>query len=242
MANGIYVAASGTVSRLQEMEVLANNLANAGSAGFKRDEVVFQELDADRQGPLPRDEDKDFVRTLEAKPRLDEGALRSTGNPLDVAVSGPGFLRVLSSRGERMTRDGRLLVGKDGTLRTMSGLPVLSRAGTPIHLPPDRAIDIDEAGRIRAGDLDVADLGIAKVPLSARLDKDEAGLFLPPAAPPDTRDLPEPTVLQGFVEDANVSPVQAMTGLIEVQRHYEALHQVITTYREMDQAVVRLPG
>ena len=240
MANGIYVATSGTVARLQQMELLANNLAHANAAGFKRDEVTFESVVAERRGDHAIDQDKDFVQSREPAARLSEGPLTRTQNPLDVAISGHGFLRVESARGERLTRDGRLMVGQDGGLRTMNGLPVLGDDGRRLFLPDDGVPDIDEAGFIRVGETEIGRLGVERVDLTGSLDKDEAGLFLPPTEPanPDLRF----TVLQGHLEDANLQPVQAMLQLIEVQRGFEALHQVIRTYSEMDQSAARLSG
>lgn len=242
MANGIYVAASGTVARLQQMEVLAQNLAHANSPGFRRDQVTFESVAADRRGDHAVDRDKDFVQSRRPTTRLDEGTLSRTDNPLDVAISGHGFLRVQSARGERLTRDGRLMVGRDGALRTMGGLPVLDDGGRRIHLPTDAVPEIDEQGRIRAGDLDLGRLGVRRVDLEGTLEKDPAGLLLPPTdATPPSADLGY-SVLQGHLEDANLQPVEVMLELIETQRGFEALHQVIRTYSEMDQRAGQLPG
>ena len=241
MANGIYVATSGTIARLQEMEVLAQNLAHANTPGFKRDQVTFESVAAEARGKHAVDADKDFVQSRSPVTRLEEGPLTHTGNPLDVAISGDGFLRVQTTRGERLTRDGRLMLGRDGALRTLTGLPVLDDSGRRIQIPPDTVPDIDEAGGIRAGELRVGRLGVRQLDLAGPLDKDEAGLFVPPdaAAARGSRGF---TVLQGHVEEANVQPVQAMLELIEVQRHFQALHQVIRTYSEMDQRAASLPG
>ena len=138
MANGIYVATSGTVARLQQMEVLAQNLANAKVAGFKRDEVSFKEVINDRRGDAPADDDKSFVQTTEVRTRLEDGQLRETQNPMDIAITGDGFLRVETARGERLTRNGRLMMGKDGSIRTQTGLKVLGEDGNAIFAPPIR--------------------------------------------------------------------------------------------------------
>ncbi len=241
MANGIYVATSGTVARLQEMEVLAQNLAHANTAGFKRDQVTFESVVADARGQHAIDDDKDFVQSRPATTRLEEGPLTHTGNPLDLAISGHGFLRVETGRGERLTRDGRLMLGRDGALRTITGLPVLDDGGRRIQIPPDTVPEFDEGGGIIAGDLRIGRLGVREVDLAGELDKDEAGLFVPPESRPAPGSLGY-TVLQGHVENANVQPVQAMLELIEVQRGFEALHQVIRTYSEMDQRAASLPS
>lgn len=238
MANGIYIAASGTVARLQEMEILAQNLANAKVPGFKRDQVTFESVMSEVRGDSPVDQDKAFVQTSEPTTRLEDGSLRSTDNPLDVAITGDAFLRVATSRGERLTRNGRLMVGKDGVLRTITGLKVLGQDGGEILMPPNKVPHISRSGSIRAGKETIGQLGLAGVDLRGTLKKDEAGLLIPPA---ESREPENATVLQGFLEGGNVSAVKMMTELIEVQRNYEMLHQVIRTYKEMDNTAVSLP-
>ena len=238
MANGIYVATSGTVARIQEMEILAQNLANAKVAGFKRDQVTFEEVMSSTRGDRPTDQDKSFVQTSEPRTRLDEGNLRSTDNPLDVAITGDAFLRVETSRGERLTRNGRLMVGADGVLRTITGLKVLDDNGGEIMLPPNKVPNISPTGSIRAGKETVGKLGLAGVDLNSTLKKDEAGLLIPPD---ESREPENATVIQGFLEGGNVSPVEMMVQLIGVQRNFETLHQVIRTYKEMDSSAVNLP-
>ena len=238
MANGIYIATSGTVARLQEMEILAQNLANSKVPGFKRDQVTFEEVLNDRRGTDPIDQDKAFVQTSEPETRLDEGNLRVTDNPMDVAITGDAFLRVETSRGERLTRNGRLMVGKDGLLRTITGLKVLGDDGQEIVLPPNKVPTISKTGSIRAGKETIGKIGLAGVDLKSTLKKDEAGLLIPPDV---ARDPENANVLQGFLEAGNVSPIKMMTELIEVQRNFETLHQVIRTYKEMDSTAVNLP-
>ena len=238
MANGIYVATSGTVARLQQMEILAQNLANAKVAGFKRDEVNFKEVMNDRRGDAPADNDKSFVQTTEVRTRLNDGQLRETQNPMDIAITGDGFLKVETSRGERLTRNGRLMLGKDGSIRTQTGLKVLGDDGNAIFAPPNTVLKIDQSGRVRAGETELGRLGLAGVDLNSTLRKDEAGLLIPSGQEG------EPTtavVMQGFLEQGNVSPIKAMVELIDVQRNFETLHQVIRTYKQMDDTASTLP-
>jgi flagellar basal-body rod protein FlgF len=238
MANGIYVATSGAVARIQEMAILAQNLASAKVTGFKRDQVTFEQVMNESRGDAPEDQDKAFVQISEPTTRLDEGHLRATDNPLDVAISGDGFLRVETARGERLTRNGRLMVGKDGVLRTITGLKVLNDEGGEISLPPNKIPHINESGSIKAGDVTIGRLGLVGVDLNGTLKKDESGLFIPPE---EIREPKQATVLQGFLEGGNVSAVKMMTELIEVQRNFETLHQVIRAYKDMDNTAVNLP-
>ncbi len=239
MANGMYVAASGTVARLEQIEVLAQNLAHVRSPGFKRSTVAFHDLLDQERGKRAIDADKDFVQVDDPVARLEEGPLVKTDNPLDLALSGPAFLRVETSAGERLTRNGRMILGQDGALRTQAGLPVLGSDGARIHLPTDVIPEIDADGTIRTGETYLGRIGLTRVDLAGTLDRDAAGLFMPPAEPAAAAG--PVSVMQGFIEESNTPAIAMMTELIEVQRNYEALHQVISTYREMDQTAAALP-
>lgn len=245
MGKGIYVATSGSVAQLRHLEILSNNLANARTSGFKADRANFETVraqhhrDAPTTTPDPEGLDKHYVDVHAVGAKLDPGPLTRTDNPLDVAITGNGFLTVQTEQGARLTRNGRLLLARDGTLRTMAGHAVLDPSGRTIRLPPDRVPEIDERGVIRTNGAEVGRLGVQTVDLQRGLAKDGDGLFIPPdrgAAPSiDT------VVMQGHVEESNVQPVQMMLELIEVQRTFSALRQVISTSGELDSLAARLP-
>lgn len=239
MAKGIYVATSGSMAQLRHLETLSNNLANVRTAGFKGDRLTFEQVTAQDNGEALDLPDKTFVDVRERATDLGEGPLTRTDNPLDVALSGNAFLRVETERGVRLTRAGRMLLGRDGTLRTLTGLPVLDDRDRRIVLPTDKVPRIDESGAISTeGSGEFVRLGVTAVDMRQGLDKDPDGLFVPPAT--DAVPLPQNAVLQGFVEESNVSPVKMMLELIEVQRTFSALRQLITASGDMDQLAARL--
>ena len=241
MARGIYVAASGSVARLDQLEVLANDLAQVNTPGFKRDQVTFESVRRkDPAAGVDAARDKDFVQAAETRVALEQGPLIRTDNALDVALVGRGMLRVQGAEGERLTRNGRLLVARDGALKTTSGHAVLDNLGRAIFLPPDTVPDIASDGLIRADGVAVARLGVADVAEGQEVHKDREGLVKPPEGglKPGVPSAFE--LLQGFLEQSNVSPIQMMTELVTVQRNFEALHQVISTYRDLDQQVTQL--
>ncbi len=253
MANGIYVAVSGSIARLDQLDVLANDLANAKTPGFKHDTVTFESIRADLAEAVDAGEvepealvDKDFVQSTDTHARLSQGALQRTNNPLDIGLMGNGFLRVATDRGERLTRNGRLMVGRDGMLRTLRGHAVLDNRGRTIRLPPAITPEIAGDGTIRNDGRAVAKLGVTAVRPEARLLKDREGLFTPEPPPaggaPPAKAANAWEVMQGYLEQSNSSPVKLMTELIEVQRNFEALHQVISTSSEMDRTATRLTG
>ena len=169
--------------------------------------------------------------------------MRETGNPLDVAIRGPGFLVVETPQGPRLTRAGRLIIGPDGMLRTTAGYPVLGDGG-PIVIPPPTEADgpaplaIDARGTIQREEQVFGRLRIVAAEPAA-LRREGGELF---AVDGDAASLPSAIgteVLQGFLEDANVNPVTAMTQLITVQRSFDALQQAVRTYKEIDDRSIR---
>jgi len=243
MGRGIYVAASGSMAKLRQLEVLSNNLANSRTAGFKGDRVTFQQVDA-AQGPRAAHahagvRDKHFVDVRDVDPQITQGPITQTANPLDVAITGNGFLKVRTEDGVRLTRNGRLMLGRDGTLRTLQGHTVLDPQDRPILLPPDRIPQIDDRGVITSEGREVGRLGVGTADPAVGLRKDVHGLFHPPEVNVAAR--PETAIMQGYLEESNVNPVRMMLELIEVQRAFSALRQVITTSGEMDALAARLP-
>ena len=241
MANGVYVAVSGSVSRQRQLEVLAHDMAQVNTTGFKRDGVSFREHVVESARQPASTADKDFVQVQSTHTRLEQGALRRTDNPLDVAISGDGWLRIQTESGLRLTRDGRLMQGRDGFLKTHTGYPVLDVNDQPLALAPGRVPRIEADGGVFSGDVRLGTLGLSRVdPEESALQKDQEGYFLPPEGAPPVAG-PPPQVQQGWLESSNVNPVTLMTELIEVQRHFEALHQVISTYQRIDESAARLP-
>ncbi|MCC6620497.1 MAG: flagellar hook-basal body protein [Deltaproteobacteria bacterium] len=248
MGKGIYVATSGSIAQLRHMEVLSNNLANVRTAGFKGDRVTFEEVIAratERGNPqdAPAAPDggeaaKHFAVARSSPPDMAPGPLTRTDNPLDLAVTGNAMLQVQTERGVRLTRGGQLMLGRDGAIRTSEGHLVLSQAGKGIVLPPDTLPEIDPTGAISADGIELGQLGMAFVDPEGPMDKDEDGLFVPPQG--RFQPSADASVMQGHVEESNVSPVRMMLDLVEVQRLFSALRQVISTSGEMDAQASRL--
>ena len=233
MGNTVYRTVSGSVAQLRRLDVLANNLANAETPGFKADRVSFREaLDAQKRGTK-------FVDVPSAELDLSVGSLQTTDSPLDVALSGSGFLVADSPSGARLTRGGRLATSDDGTLTTVSGLPLLSTNGGPIRVAMRGAgsefpLQISESGVVSQGDRTLGTL-MRKEAAGASLERLGEGLYGVQGGPFGLPNATSATVRQGAVEGSNVSPVLAMTELVDVQRNFDALQQVMKVYREIDE-------
>ena len=204
----------------RHMDQISNNLANVNTAGFKADRLIFNDL-------LSRQ-----IKTFH-----DQGSLRLTDNPLDLAMASDGFFRVETPRGERLTRDGAFKMLSDGQLVTSGGLPVLDQAGLPIFLntqgdPPF----ITEDGSIMQGQEQIGVIGVLTVEDKNSLVKEGANLYvgresrLPATFVPN-----EINVVQGHLEMSNVQVVTEMVNMINTHRCYEAYQKTLHAMTEMDQ-------
>jgi flagellar basal-body rod protein FlgF len=230
MSTNLYVSTSGALSRLTELEILANNLANADTTGFKADQALFQ---AALEGallnakglPAPGAPGLSFAAPREVRTDHAGGSVWRTGRPLDVAIEGSGFFVVDTPAGVRYTRAGSFVVGSDGNLATPSGYQVLGDGG-PIAVgdSPARILTrgevVDEAGtvlgRLRLEEFDDPTL----------LRKEGEGLF---RAPPMAVGFPSQGVslLEGALERSNVHPVRELASLIILQRAFDVSMQIL---------------
>lgn len=258
MADGIFAAMSGATTQQLLLDIVANNLANVNTAGYKEDRPRFGDFIA----PLLRGQ-RDSVQRLDKRYAVlagtytdyDQGAIRPTSNPLDIALTGDGFLAVESARGTRYTRQGTLTINGAGELATRAGLRVLDDKGKPIVVarkpeprepatppkkpgdlakkPPEpREVEIrlDSSGQVYVEQKPVARLGLFKF-TPGQLGKEGDALFV--ASGPATAD-PDTSVHQGYLESSNVNAVATMVDLIRVSRGIEMATAAIRAHREMD--------
>jgi flagellar basal-body rod protein FlgF len=225
----VYVAMSGAKSMMQRQDVLANNLANVNTPGFRAETVAFRTVPL--QGPgLPT---RAFVAESTTGADLTPGNITATGNPLDVALLGQGWLAVQANDGtEAYTRAGSLTVDAQGNLETRTGLPVMGDGG-PITVPPGNALTIAADGTITAtplsGTKTPVSLGRLKLvnPPAADITRGADGLFrLKSGAAADAD--PTVRVATGNIEGSNVNPIEAMTGMISLARQFDLQTKMIT--------------
>jgi len=232
MSDGLYVAMSGAVAQERALDVAANNVANANTSGFRAERVTFEEV-LGQQGNLS------FVTAEKATVDTSRGELRSTGNPLDVAVDGDGWFAMQTPQGVRYTRSGEFRIGPDGALIDGRGNSVLEAGGNQLLIPPGSAdVSVDAAGQVLADGLPVGQISI--VQLNEANLRNEGGNYY--TARGAVTPIANAQVVSGHVEGANFDPVRGMVDLIRISRNHESLHQVMTTYREIDQRAVREIG
>lgn len=224
MGNDAYIAASGASTQLRDLDVVANNLANAGTPGFKRNESIFRSVYEaalrDVHGERTRGAaGATFVRTDEVGTDFARGSAQKTGSPLHALIDGRGFFEVLTPDGPRYTRAGNFIVNTTGQLSTPSGHPVMADGG-PIQVG-DADARIQPSGDVvdRNGNV----LGRLKVvEFEAVHGLTRAGESLFRASESDAgTPLVSPLLIPESIEGSNVQPANELANLVLIQRAFE---------------------
>ena len=247
MSDGIYAALSGAIAQQRNLDVTANNVANASTTGFRADRVSFEEVLADAGAGEPNAPGQlRYVQVAKVQSDTAAGALQKTGNPLDVALQGDGFFVVDTPQGERLTRAGNFVTDADGVLRTNDGFRVfgvagdVSSGGSEIRIPSDASeVKIAADGTIQAGDTVVGTLRIVSVENPESLEKEGLTRFLADGV---ALAASQAEVVQGHLETSNMNAVAGMTELITVSRSFEAFQKVIDTFQQLDNRTARELG
>lgn len=232
MSDGLYVAMSGAVAQERAMDVTANNVANGNTTGFRAERVTFEEV-------LGGTGNLSFVSAEEAAVDTSKGELRTTGNPLDVAVDGDGWFAMETPEGPRYTRSGSFRIGPGGALMDERGNGVLDVGNKPMLVPTGAGeVTVDPAGQVLADGVPLGQIQIVSLN-DGKLRNEGGNLY---SAPGGVKPVENAAVVSGHLEQANFDPVRGMVDLIRISRNHESLHQMMTTYREIDQRVVREIG
>lgn len=236
----LWVSMSGAKENFHSLSVRSNNLANANTTGFKADFENTRAMSVFADAYPTRA----FAMTERPGHNFDGGAIETTGNNLDIAVKGDGFIAVADHEGnEAYTRNGSLMIDVDGTLKTNTGLTVLSDADSPLVLPPmveDLIISKDGvlSGRPQGGDANVIEefgrIKLVKPEDFSSIEKGYDGLFRNVDGSNLDQDLTV-QVEQGMLESSNVNPVEELTSLIRIQRQYETQVKMMESAKEMDE-------
>ena len=248
MENASLVGLSRQISLQREMEVVANNIANIDTNGFKADFALFEEylMPGARDGNFRvADSPVSFVRDRGTLIDLNQGPLQRTGSPLDVAINGDGFLVIRTPQGERYTRNGALEISPQGELVTSEGYPVLGEGGPIAFQNQDTGITINQEGTVSVKDPSNSTVAIIRGQLrvvsfaqAQRLQKEGGSTFSGPADMP-----PSPStkskVVQGALEKSNVRPIIEMSRMIEVSRSYAMIANLLQSQGDLHKASIQ---
>lgn len=225
----------------RRMDVVANNIANASTTAFKKERVVFQDYLFEMKGDAPRDlRQVSMVLDYGVVPDMRHGDIETTGNPLDIALDGEGFLVVQNDLGERLyTRSGALRIDQQGFLTTRTGELVIDQNNLPIAIAPDDvAIEIAENGQIRSKVGDIGQMQFVRFDRLEALERRGDALYANDAPELPVEGL---RIVQGALEGSNVNAIEQVTEMITVLRSYQSMERSLNTYGEMrDRAVERL--
>jgi flagellar basal-body rod protein FlgF len=242
MDNTLLIGLSRQTVLQRELDIVANNIANLNTTGYKADGAVFSEYleGGARAGrAAPSDRGLSFVQDRMAWHDWSQGTVQQTGNPLDVAIDGDGMLVVQTERGERYTRNGALQIGPTGEIVTSNGDKVLGDSGPIVLQATDKDIVITKDGtvKVREGvslttDSTRGRLRVVKFANPQQLQKDGGSTY---SAPDGVVPQPvaSPNVVQGTVEKSNVRAVVEMTRMIEISRAYTEVASVLQQQNDL---------
>lgn len=260
---GIYTAVSGAVAHSAKLDTIANNIANANTPGFKTDKQLFKEyLTSYEKQPtvleVPKvpasiesfypinGGDKSYVDVNGTATNFSQGALKLTGNPLDIGVEGDAFLEVQTPGGVRMTRNGHFTLNADGVVVNKQGFPLLL-SGTDGQPVEDRMIRVSDKKNFTItvrGDVFVNGENQGRLSLRTATEKDalhKQGNSLYTIRENFDNQIVDATnyrVHQGAFEQSNVNIVKEMTDMINATRIFESTQKVIQAYDQMNQKLV----
>lgn len=213
----------------RKLEVAANNVANSETNGFRAQHLSFQEYLKPEKGQevgVKPERPLSLVDAAFSFPTSLAGAVRPTGNPLDLAINGNAYFAIQTAHGERYTRDGSFSLDGAGRLVTMDGQPVLGEGGA-ITVPLQAGeISIDPKGQVSTKQGPLGRLRLVSFSGNARLEAVGGNLFRADRAPDATK-AGSATLLQGAIEKSNVQPTAEMSRLIEITRSYEIASKLL---------------
>jgi flagellar basal-body rod protein FlgF len=236
MENALLVGLSRQMALSRELDVVANNIANIDTTGFKADNAAFSQYlmpGASDEQFTGSDRRVNFVQDRATWTDFSPGALSHTGNPLDVAINGKGYFVVQTPRGQRYTRNGSFSISATGQLVTSDGDQVVGTGGPITFQLTDHDVNVSANGIVTARDgagnneAQRGQLQIASFDQPQRLRKDMGSSFFPP---PGVNPGPAPqgtSVVQGAIEKSNVNAVAEMARMIEITRSYSDIAAIL---------------
>jgi len=245
MIPAIYQGAAAMNALERWQTAITSNLASGSVTGFKKDETTFSSALATTSALQSGDSSSAVDQLMpQATSQVNDsqGALRQTGSALNFAVQGPGYFQVQTpDGGKAYTRNGEFHLNASGTLVNNQGLAVLSDSG-PIKLDMTLGpVTVDPTGQISQGDTALGKLTVVDLSKSGQLQRSGNGLMAP-ADGSVPKPVAAPVIMQGYVEESNVVPLQEMVNLISVSRAYEVSQKLITSMDQTSRSAVETLG
>lgn len=233
MENASYTTLTRQSGLMREMSVIANNIANANTTGYRQEGLIFSEV-------IQGVENAPSLSMATARARatsLAPGTMTQTGGPYDLAIDGEGFFLIQTPEGDRLSRAGHFMPNNQGDLVTADGHRVLDAGGAPLFVPQGAgAISIAADGTISANGQLLGQVGIVKPSAGTQISRDD-GVHFRAEGPIEPNF--DARVRQGFLEGSNVNPMSQIARMIEVQRAYEMGQSFADTENERLRNAVR---
>ena len=236
MDNSIYVTLSKQVATERQLDMIANNLANSSTTGYKAGSMLFSEY-------MMKDAHNtktSYAMDYGTGRNTEQGPLESTGNPFDLAIQGKGYFAVQTPQGERYTRAGNFSINSNGDLTTMDGYQVLDNTGQPINFQPnDNKITVYANGKIEVDGNDRGTVGVYGFTNENSMKYVSGNLFSSTETPTPIEDT---KITQGMLEQSNVQPILEITKLINTQRNFTNGAQFISDMYDMQDNALKTIG
>lgn len=238
MQSSLYVALSSQIALSRQLETIAGNVANSPTTGFRADQVVFHTLVSHTPSG-----DVAFASRGGTFVSRATGEIVRTDGALDIAVKGHGWLAVETSNGRAYTRDGRLSMAADGTVRTAAGHALLDTGGTPMQLLPSGGpVQIADDGSVRQGGRTAGVIGLFDIDPQAKVTRIDPSTVTTDAATAAPADGKKSSIVQGYLERTNANPILEMSKLITVQRSFEAISAAVSSTESTLHEAIRTLG
>ncbi|HYQ15953.1 MAG TPA: flagellar hook basal-body protein [Polyangiaceae bacterium] len=240
MSTGIWSAASGAVGKTSALDVVADNVANVTTPGFRAETAVFRQTLANAVDKTRGTESMRYAITRTNVPQFTPGQIIESGKPLDAAIEEPNaFFVVSTAQGERYTRAGSFRLTQDGTLSLPDGSPVLGENHKPLKIDATQPnIRIDNQGQLVAGDSITGDQTLGKLLMVKFKDvnglQKEGHVLLKASPQAGATTNYEGAVAGGCIEQSNSNAVQGMTQLVTLSREFEMISKVIEAFSTID--------
>jgi flagellar basal-body rod protein FlgF len=242
MDNATYVGLSRQMTLRREMDIIANNIANADTNGFKVESLITREEPAAPAMTLGGPRPIKFVIAGGVARDFGQGSLRRTDAPLDVAIDGQGFFKVTAQGGDRFTRDGHFRMDDNGILTTQAGDPVADDGGGQIALDPQKGqVTVAADGTVSQGVERVGKIGVYRFANLSVLEKVGGNLYKNGSNQQPTP-ATDAKLRQSMLEGSNVQPITEITRMIEVSRAYEQIAQMMNSETDLSRTSIQRLG
>jgi flagellar basal-body rod protein FlgF len=226
--NGIYAACSGLRAQVDALDLLANNLANLNTAGFKEELAYFSPMNQAAEASANAGDIGASINSLiktQGAINTANGSLSQTNRDLDVAIEGNGFLVVETPRGIRYTRNGSLMRNAKGVLVASEGSPILGASGRPITLGPG-AININEEGAVTVDGKEIDRMKIVSFDDLTKISREGNSLLLLQNGR-DQEKVSSAKIRCGYLEQSNVNAVSSVVRMVQIMRQFEAIQKTV---------------